>query len=277
MGLFLTFAPSIAVSTPAPVTLNLPSGWTANPALAQMAPIVWARSASQGGETLSAIAIPVHGLPPAVVMARIQARLAPPNTPIWKTQATLCGAPGLGISGHSSGSFPETEYVVEQSGATLYLFVYARATGVVADAQTENFMRTACPASASAVPSLVPPAGWTAKTLLANLAAWQRDNGDSVVLATTSLAEAGQLASALKSQPNSDVKPQTYAACGGTGFQSEQEGNVGAQSFRTTEFLIMTHQTAYVIYYRHALAADPAVVAAIRAFCPADASTVGLR
>lgn len=265
----------LAVGGAGAAPLNLPPGWTASSRLAQLSPIVWAKSGSAGGETLSALAIPPAGEPADVALAQIRERLVPSNTPIWKTDATLCGAPGLVLDGRSSGPLSVTEYVVEQSHSNLYLFVYSRTSAAAADTQAEQFMRSACPASVSALPSLVPPAGWTAKTLLENIGAWQTTSGDSVIVATTSLAEAASLSSALGSATSSGAKPQTFATCSGSGIQVDQQGHLGSQSFTMTTFVMTTHESAYVIYYRHSGEVDPKVVTAIRAYCPADASTTG--
>jgi hypothetical protein len=271
----LALVPAAAFGATAEVPLKLPSGWIANPALAQLSPIVWANSSSAGGETLTALAVPLNGLPPSVAMARIRDRLAPRNMPIWKTEATLCGNPGAIFSGQSSGSLPNTEFVVEQSGPTLYLFANSRASGVAADPLTDEFMRTACPTSTSALPSLKPPPGWQAKTLIENIGGWQTESGDSLILATTSLAEAARLTSSLNVPANSDAKRQTFVTCSGTGLQTDEQDHVGSQSFTMTMFVITTHESAYIIYYRHAREADPSVVAAVRAYCPSGASSVG--
>jgi hypothetical protein len=264
---------AVGATDVAPV--HLPPGWNSSSTLAQLNSIVWARSGPSGGETLSAVAIPSEGVPPNLAIDRLRDRLTPSNTPIWKTQATLCGSPGLVLGGQSSGSLPFTEYVVEESHSTLYLFAYSRASAADVDPQAEQFMRNACPASASALPSLAPPAGWTAKTLIEDLAAWQTANGDSVVLATTSLAEAAHLSSTLNLSANSGGKPQTFTACSGTGLQADEQGRLGSQSITLTLFVITTHESAYIVYYHHAGDADPKVVAAIRSYCPAGASSTG--
>lgn len=255
--------------------LNLPPGWNADPALAQLSPIVWAKAGSSAGETLSAVAIPSEGVPPDVAITRIRDRLAPPNTPVWKTQATLCGSPGLVLGGRSTGGLPVTEYVIEEAHSKLYLFAYSHASETEADAQAEQFMRDACPASVSALLSLTPPSGWLAKTLIENIGAWQTASGDSIILSTTSLAEAARLSGALHSSANADGAAQSFTACSGTGFQTDERGHVGSQLFTLTVFVIATHQTAYIVDYRHAREPDPKVVTAIRSYCPADASITG--
>lgn len=236
---------------------------------------MWAKSGSTGGETLTAVAIPSLGVPPDVAIARIRARLAPSNMPVWKTEATLCGSPGLVLGGRSSGSLPVTEYVVEQSRSTLYLFAYSHASAAEVDAQAEQFMLKACPASVLALPSLAPPSGWLAKTMIENIGAWKTAGGDTVVLSTTSLAEAARLSSTLGSAAGADGKLQSFAACSGSGLQSDEQGSLGSQSFTLTVFVITTRESAYIITYRHARGADPKVVAAVRAYCPADASSTG--
>ncbi len=272
---FFALVPVAALGATGATPLNLPPGWIVNSDLAKLSPIIWAKSGSSGGETLSVLAVPPNGLPPSVAMARIRDRLAPPNAPLWKTEATLCGHPGIILSGQSSGSLPNTEFVIEQSGSTLYLFVNSRASGVAVDPQTEEFLRTACPASTSTLPLLKPPSGWTAKTLIENIGGWQTESGDSIILATTSLEEGARLTTSLNLASNSEAKPETFATCSGTGLQSDEQEHVGSQSFAMTVFVVTTRESAYIIYYRHARQADPSVVAAIRAYCPAGASSLG--
>lgn len=269
--------PSMAPASPAVTGQPFapPAGWTPMPSYFLVSPVSWEDSATHR-DSIMLMRMPatVAALPPAqldrlfgaTLPALLHAAEHSTGVHMHVTSAAIriCGEPAHVIT-FGFGGTPLGEVFVETAPSPV-MIVYHHA----GRATEEHFLRTFCPSARADLASIAPPPGWQNKPQMHPISEWYGPVAGAMLVelqgpAMPTLAGAAALSVVRSTWPRTAIT-QT---CGAPAIETDSTRVTGSLRMHVDSLFVQGAMASYgLIYTTSQPTLDPAVVAAMHAFCP---------
>ncbi len=268
--------PSVMPSaSPAAALFAPPQGWTPMPSYFLVSPAMWSDAA---GATITIMPLPSlnSNFLSSPLFSRMMATSLRSglsgvgHVQVSNTVLTLCGSPGrimrFATAAHAR---PAIDAVLEASGNGVYLMLYTHLHSA-GDPRVEHALRVLCPSSARALDDLAPPPGWTRKSMMRMVAGWLGPEPGTTMMEMTgppmpSLGAVMGLGHTTRVRTVSHAVKQT---CGMAALEESGAVNSSFVHVQSDILALQTTKASYVLSYTSQTSLDPAVLAAMRGFCP---------
>jgi hypothetical protein len=263
-----------------------PVGWTQMPSYMLGESVTWesasqtqgnmimiARSRSQASISPAAMQRFLTSFFPAIVRA-----FAGPNAMhsvhFSTEKATICGSPGSVMRVQLPGGNVRNEMIFESSGSSLYVIIYTYTNAPTAD----HYLRTLCPPSSQDLASIAPPPGWKMKVALHSIAQWWGPNpGDMLIESQGPVMPTLESLFDLQVQTRGSSqqslmrvsRKSVTQTCGAPAMEANISTNLQGIHSQSDILVVQSATSSYsVMYSTSQQTPDPAVLAAMHAFCP---------
>ena len=260
-----------------------PVGWTQMPSYMLGDSVTWesasqtqgnmimiARTRAQGSMSPAAMQRFFSGFFPAIVRA-----FAGPNAlhsvHFSNEKATICGVPASVMHVQVPGGNTRNEMIFESGGSSLFVIIYTYTGAATAD----HYLRTLCPMSSQDLASIAPPPGWKAKADERMIAQWWGPNpGDMLIESQGPVMPTLDSLFDLQAQTRASAllrvsRKRVTQSCGAPAMEANISTNLQGIHSQSDILVVQSATASYsVMYSTSQQTPDPAVLAAMHAFCP---------
>jgi hypothetical protein len=258
------------------------------PSYFRVAPVVW--QDAKGRDSISLVRMPVPmatlftgsaiNRAPSVLMRRMfkETLGARPAASHFSGRAVmLCGSQARVITMRMHGK-PTQEIIFEDTGASGLIIGYSYA----AEETESHFLHRFCPVPSADISTLSPPPGWRVKPEMHPIAGWFGPTMGEMLVESQgplmpSLVAASSLGTSSTHTSTTHVGSSLVHAttrrvkqiCGSPALEVEATIHLGTMRMLTHRIVVQSATSSYSIeYVTSETTSEPAVIAAMHAFCP---------
>lgn len=280
-GVLLAQAPAAHAQPFAP-----PVGWTQMPSYMLGDSVTWESASQTPGNMIMIARTRAQASISPAVMQRFFSSFFPAIVRTFAGQnalhsvhfssgkTTICGAPASVMRVQLPRMNARNEMIFESSGSSMYVIMYTYTSAPAAD----HYLRTLCPASSQDLASIVPPNGWKVKVALHSIAQWWGPNPGDILIESQgpvmptleSLFDLQVQTRGTSQQSLMRVSRKSITqSCGAPAMEANISTTLQGIHSQSDILAVQSSTSSYsLMYSTPQQTPDPAVLAAMHAFCP---------